>query len=543
VGGMQDIDTSATGTGFTLTLKNYRCFPDTSPARIEVREGFTAFVGINNAGKSSILKFFYEFRLLFQHLSNPSGNLIAALRGDEQGLPIQGVMDPQEVYCNANARPMEIAVEVGAPSEPAVAEGVFIPSATRATVQAHRETGTYTVSWEGIALPAQNTNLSVHDMTCFGDGRPIADLSRVGSAFRSIVDMLYIGPFRNAINAGSGSNYFDIQVGQSFVEQWRQWQTGNAKRDNEAAYALTAEIKRIFGFGDLQIVATVGGDTLQLMVDGRSFKLPEVGTGLAQFIIVLANAATRRPSYVLIDEPELSLHPSLQLDFLTTLTAYARRGVLFATHSFGLARATADRIYTVRRQNDGLSAVETLETTPRFSEFLGELGFSSYQDLGFDSLLLVEGPSELKAVQQLLCLYGKDHRVVLLPMGGTQMIAGAATTQLEEIKRITPRITVLIDSERTAAAGPLPSKRQDFVRACAEASISCHVLERRAMENYFPDHAVKSVRGERVRALEAFEALKDLPGAWGKNDNWRITRAMTRPDLVGTDLEALLATL
>lgn len=41
-----------------LVLKNYRCFPSSCPARFSVRSGFTAFVGVNNSGKSSLLKFF-----------------------------------------------------------------------------------------------------------------------------------------------------------------------------------------------------------------------------------------------------------------------------------------------------------------------------------------------------------------------------------------------------------------------------------------------------------------------------------------------------
>lgn len=32
-----------------ITLKNYRCFPDSKPARISLREGFTALVGVNNS--------------------------------------------------------------------------------------------------------------------------------------------------------------------------------------------------------------------------------------------------------------------------------------------------------------------------------------------------------------------------------------------------------------------------------------------------------------------------------------------------------------
>jgi hypothetical protein len=45
-----------------LVLKNYRCFPDSSPARLVIQDDWVAFVGVNNPGKSALLRFFYEFR-------------------------------------------------------------------------------------------------------------------------------------------------------------------------------------------------------------------------------------------------------------------------------------------------------------------------------------------------------------------------------------------------------------------------------------------------------------------------------------------------
>ena len=46
-----------------ITLKNYRCFEDSNPAKFTVGRSFVGFVGPNNSGKSSILRFFFEFRL------------------------------------------------------------------------------------------------------------------------------------------------------------------------------------------------------------------------------------------------------------------------------------------------------------------------------------------------------------------------------------------------------------------------------------------------------------------------------------------------
>jgi hypothetical protein len=369
------------------------------------------------------------------------------------------------------------------------------------------------------------------------------DFSDYFTAFQDLFQTLYVGPFRNAINVGTNENYFDIQVGQAFIRNWRTWKTGTGKKANEAAYKLTQDIKHIFDFGEFEINPSSDDTTLQVFTNGKSYRLSELGSGLTQFILVFANAAVRTPSYILIDEPELNLHPSLQLDFLTTLASYARQGIMFATHNIGLARASADRIYALRKIAEGECQVTDFEGMQSLSEFLGELSFSGYRELGFDKVLLVEGSTEVKTVQQLLRLYKKDHIIVLLPLGGSQMINAGREFELQEIKRISPKVSALIDSERIAAPNPLAAGRGAFVEVCAKVGIPCHVLERRAIENYLTDSAVKKVKGEKYRSLKPYEKLGDVSPAWGKAENWRIAREMSEADLANTDLAAFLTCL
>ena len=213
-------------------------------------------------------------------------------------------------------------------------------------------------------------------------GEVRADVSDLFEACKDLSETLYIGPFRNAINVGTGQNYFDIQVGQTFVQQWRNLKTGPVVKQREATYRLTEDIRHLFGYNQLEINPSDDNKTLRLFINGKSHNLYEVGSGLTQFILVLANAAIRPPAYILIDEPEVNLHPTLQRDFLTTLASYSREGILFGTHSIGLARTIASTIYSVRKESEETSQLTTLETTPRLSELLGELSFSGYKELG-----------------------------------------------------------------------------------------------------------------------------------------------------------------
>jgi len=78
-------------------------------------------------------------------------------------------------------------------------------------------------------------------------------------------------------------------------------------------------------------------------------------------------------------------------------------------------------------------------------------------------------------------------------------------------------------------------KGQD-VEKCKAAGVTCHVLERRATENYLADHAVKKVKGAKYSALSEFQKLGDAPLGWSKSENWRIAREMNASDLGETDL-------
>jgi energy-coupling factor transporter ATP-binding protein EcfA2 len=510
-----------------LTIKNFRCFPDHRPARFTLGPGFTAFVGPNNSGKSSLLRLFYELRSLFQTML--SGDFIISARGGQ--VPFQyapSIKDLSEVFCDTNDRGMEIEFRfpMSRPTE------ATIPLPSHVAVTIPRPTNQFFTTFFGPngEIP-RSSSASIQGGAIVFLANQKLEVSSLTEAAKKLADTLYIGPFRNIINTGTNDNYFDIQVGQAFVQSWRNYKTGDRKRDNRSALQVTSDIERIFGFNRLEINATPGDTTLQILVDGKPYKLNEIGAGIAQFVIVLVNAAIRRPSFILIDEPELNLHPSLQLDFLTTLASYASEGIVFSTHNYGLARAAGDRVYGVRRIAQGESEVYAIESMPRLSEFLGEMSFSGYRELGFEKILLVEGPSDVRTIQQFLRMMDKDHKVVLLQMGGSSLINGISELELQEIKRISANVSALIDSERAAAGDALSRDRQQFRERCRAADIPCKVLEKRAIENYLSDAAVKAVNGPKYRALSPFERLKGVSPAWNKADNWKIARLMTLVDL------------
>ncbi len=457
---------------------------------------------------------------------------------NNQGRPFgwTAVPEPGSIFSNTNDRRLSLTFEFGGHDA--------VGGLSKATVVMPRNQNTFTISVEGRNFqqaPGQTLAPAGGDLLHAGDEQRIS-LSPLMAIATVLANTVYLGSFRNALVGAQGS-YFDIQVGQAFVTQFKQMKSGAGKAQNEAIYQLIGDIKRIFRFTDLDINPSGDDQTLQFFINGHSFQLQELGAGITHFIIALTAASTRRPALLLIDEPELNLHATMQTDLLSTLATYASYGVWFSTHSYGLARAVADRIYTIQPSGDGRALVRPVEDTPRLSELLGELGFYSFRELGFDSVLLVEGATDLRTIQQMLRQYGKDHSILVLPLGGASLIRGDVDLELAELTRITPKIFAVIDSERKSGAEPPPPDRLAFKQACEKASIACHILERRAIENYFPDSAVKQVFGPKYRGLQPYEALTDVSPSWGKRDNWKIARAMTQTELDATDLGQFLARL
>lgn len=535
---------------FRLTVKNYRCFTDENPLVIEFKEGFTALVGPNNSGKSSYLKMFYEFKNLWNILTQEQTMLNLVLGEKIQVTPIE-IYDQNEIFTNFNNRPITLEFDRfngskqpnTSPLPLALSKAIFVC-----------ERGSPTLLWSGkftyIGGPREyelkpkifikpkfiENTLETHPNPGAQGTVQYFEFSPLFESLKILNDILYVPPFRNLLNEGSGQ-YYGLYIGTAFINQWKTRKTGNDKKWNRLTDKVTEDIRNIFEFDNLEINISDDVKTLSLNVDHSPFKIKELGSGLSQFIFNLGNAAFFDSSFILIDEPENNLHPSLQIDFLTSLASYAKYGIIFSTHSIGLARSVSDKIYSFMRKKGSSTVVKDFsQKSSEYTEFLGEMSFSAYHDLGFDQLLLVEGVTEVRTFQQFLRKLKKDHEVMLLPLGGSQLINGRTSHELEELKRLSKNISVIIDSERIGPDEDISKDRKEFKEICERLGFRILVTQKRATENYLLEPAIQKVKGSRYKALGEFQKLDKADPPWSKSENWKIAREMELSELEGTDL-------
>lgn len=118
-------------------------------------------------------------------------------------------------------------------------------------------------------------------------------------------------------------------------------------------------------------------DGVTFFQEGKIVQLSS-GQKLFSFIVINILGAIRRDSLILIDEPELFLHPTLEIQFIDMLKTILDRfnsKALLATHSLVTVREVpTDCVHVLTRTKDGLSI-----KTPPFQTFGGDMQrISSY---------------------------------------------------------------------------------------------------------------------------------------------------------------------
>ena len=489
----------------------------------------TALVGANNSGKSCLIRAIYELRSYFQYIGNGGWTFVAGEKhtytlGDQNiGTQFTGVVDALDlVPATLITKEKKIEFEIET-------QGWLL---------------TFSFSGENLSTTRQEIKLKTPNILEVG-GAAVEALE-IG---RLLQNSLFIGPYRNISNqAGQGgTTHYELPVGQGFVAQWHQLKSGNSRMSKMAVINTQQDIAALLGYRSLEISASADTNTLSLVFDGnREFSLADVGSGIAQLIFAIVTVANRKPQLILIDEPELHLHPTMQARFVEALHRSAGYATVFATHSLGLARQTADAIFVVSQNREmGKSSITPFESARNSAQLLGELSYSQFSAIGGKFLLLVEGATEVRTFRVLLRKLGIDTDVMIVPLGGSSLIGANRREEMTEFQRIGAEVHVLIDSERCSEVEPLDPPHEGFLEICSSlfGAEKVFLTKRRATENYLSDKAIKAVKGVKYRALDHYETLDSVEPAWGKNENWMIADEMTFDEIKDTDLGEFLLKL
>jgi len=204
------------------------------------------------------------------------------------------------------------------------------------------------------------------------------------------------------------------------------------KRDSE----LAAILKRVFSdLENLRIEFDELSDqyiTVTYQETGRKkeFDIFSSGSGFQQFVYLFGFILLRQPNVILLDEPDVHLHGTLQKSLLDELRRLVQDGkqVIFATHSHDLITQiepenllilvddTAKRLQVAYDVYDTLSSLGSLEITqiPKVQRYRRVLVLEDKDDYSFIQIFSTKVLGEknwLQISQQLAICYAKGNPV------------------------------------------------------------------------------------------------------------------------------------
>ena len=198
------------------------------------------------------------------------------------------------------------------------------------------------------------------------------------------------------------------------------------RRIQEAVLALLGV--RIDAFTGDQRVHT--GETLaELDVD--DFVVEVNGSGIKEALRLLLDIEFQTPNLILVEEPEIHLHPALETTMMRHLREVSQdRQVFITTHSTNfLDRAEMKHIYLVSKRES--TSAQLLNQSEVEEQVPSELGLRLSSLFIYDRLVFVESQTDediMRAWASILKIDFNQSNVGFIHMGGARSLSSFATS-------------------------------------------------------------------------------------------------------------------
>ena len=233
--------------------------------------------------------------------------------------------------------------------------------------------------------------------------------------------------------------------------------------------------------------------TLTYKEYGKKLDILYSGSGLKHFIDVLLKATISNAKVLLLDEPEMGLHPDLQRRFISYLKKLAddkKIQIFLATHSQVLLNY-ADSITYYRIINSKGSRKLLRVPDDATHTLMSDMGIRPSDIFNQDICLMVEGASEIVFFSYIISeLYNKELEKIAI---GVVQYAGSAADGIISgdinISNIVPaqKYTYWIRDRDSIPSAPPSSGSTKFKNALNSQNLECYIWNKREIEFYYPE--------------------------------------------------------
>ena len=273
------------------------------------------------------------------------------------------------------------------------------------------------------------------------------------------------------------------------------------------------------------------------------------GSGLRALMPILCALTDPKLQLIIIDEPEISLHASLQRELALLLRKHATgRGVLVATHShLFLNRQEPLRNFSVAKDGGGVQVGRVTSVRDLMDVTFQMLGNSTADLFLPSNFLIVEGPSDQVILEHAIALLKPDHGVKVLAAGGIHKVQSAYEAVDRSLLPLVPhdspyakRVVAMVDAPNDESA---TRHVNELRRVLGERLIE---LPERSIEATLPEDLFSRAGLDKTEVLARIEQLhgkrEDLD-KFKREVNQRVAEQLELDDLEAIPALKTVATL
>lgn len=254
---------------------------------------------------------------------------------------------------------------------------------------------------------------------------------------------------------------------------------------------------------------------LNIYADQKTRSIKRIGEGFKRLFVILYYIFHPQYSVILIDEPEIHLHPSIIKKFLWILEEKKNgKQIFFTTHhpTFIQAKNLVNIWRVVRNENGSTAVYGFYEKDINLNRFVQEINDENSNMLFADKVLLVEGVSDAIFMREMIKrFYKKEKDISVVYTSGKGTID--LYTRICDIFYIP--YAVMLDSDALESASlmrvkkmPKFSKNDNFQEKIKKLKENEIFILDRDLEKVYPDH-YKNSSSKPLRALEISQKINN----------------------------------